>query len=91
MTYSAANFPTNSPLNLVDYQVNVPTVQTGDAWAGKNIGIQLLSTSPIELATGGNWDFDNVRLTAVPEPSSLALCLFAGGLFISRIRRIRRP
>ena len=85
--YSAAAFPTTNPLNLVDYQVNVPTVQATDAWAGKNIGIQLLSTSPIELATGGNWDFDNVRLTAVPEPSSLGLLLLGtGGFLFARTR-----
>jgi len=82
-TYSAAAFPTTNPLNLIDYQVNVPTVQASDAWAGKNIGIQLLSTLPLELSTGGNWDFDNVRLTAaVPEPSSIGLLLLgAVGLF----------
>jgi len=87
VTYSAAAFPTTNALNLVDYQVNVPTVQAGDAWAGKNIGIQLLSTSPIELATGGNWDFDNVRLTAVPEPSSLGVLLLGTlGSLLARIR-----
>jgi hypothetical protein len=67
IVYSNAAFPTNLPLNLIDYQVNVPPVKPIDAWAGKNIGIQLLSTTPIQLATGGNWDFDNVRLTAVPS------------------------
>lgn len=67
IVYSTTAFPTNLPLNLIDFQVNVPTVKPADAWAGKHIGIQLLSTTPIELATGGNWDFDNVRLTAVPS------------------------
>jgi len=89
--YSLAAFPTNGPLNLVDYQVNVPTVQAGDAWAGKNIGIQILSTTPIEMATGGNWDFDNVRLTTVPEPGSIGLlALGMGGLLLSRARSWRR-
>jgi hypothetical protein len=86
ITYSAANFPVTNPLNLIDFQVNVPTVQAGDAWAGKHIGIQLLSTTPLELATGGNWDFDNVRLTAVPEPAGVALLSLGGVLLMARIR-----
>jgi len=64
VTYSTAAFPITTPLNLIDYSVHVPTVQKGDAWAGKKIGIQLLSTTPLQLSTGGNWDLDNVRLTA---------------------------
>ena len=90
VTYSSAAFPTTGPLSLVDYQVNVPTVQAGDAWAGKNIGIQLESTTPLQMSTGGNWDFDNVRLTAVPEPSSLGLLAIGmGGLVFSRSRSRR--
>jgi hypothetical protein len=90
ITYSQASFPTNQPLQLVDYSVFVPTVQAGDAWAGKHIGIELESTTPLQLATGGNWDFDNVRLIAVPEPSTIALLILAaGGLFVAQ-RRARR-
>ncbi len=48
--------------HLVDFHVNVPTVQTNDVWAGKHIGIQIMSTvDPFLL--GGVWDVDNVRLT----------------------------
>lgn len=48
--------------HLLDFHVDTPTVKTNDAWAGKNIGIQLMSTvSP--LLIGGVWDADNVRLT----------------------------
>ena len=90
ISYSSAAFPTTSPLRLVDYQVNVPTVQAGDAWAGQHIGIELLSTTPLELSTGGNWDFDNVRLTAVPEPgSAMLLALGAGGMLLWRRARSR--
>jgi hypothetical protein len=88
VTYSLASFPTNTPLSLVDYSVNVPTVRAGDAWAGKHIGIQLESTTPLVMSTGGNWDFDNVRLTAVPEPASLGLLVLGvGGLIGLRARR----
>lgn len=90
VSYSAAAFPA-TPLNFIDYVVNVPTVQAGDAWAGQHIGIQLASTIPIELTSFGNWDFDKVRLTAVPEPGSLSLLLVGlGGVLLAR-GRFRRP
>ncbi len=89
-TYSAANFPVTPILNLIDYQVNIAMVQAGDAWAGRHIGIQLQSTIPIELSSGRNWDFDNVRLTAVPEPNAITiLALGVGGLLI-RMRSRRQ-
>jgi hypothetical protein len=84
VVYSEAAFPSAAPLNLVDYQVNLPKVQAGDDWAGKHIGIQLESTVAFELATGGNWDFDNVRLTAVPEPGALSLLLTGAGAWLWR-------
>lgn len=88
VSYSAAAFPLTPTLNLIDYQVNVPTVTAGDAWAGKHIGIQLESTIPIEMTSFGNWDFDNVRLTAVPEPTAVVLLgLGLGGLLLARSRR----
>jgi len=86
VTYTSAAFPSST--HFIDFQVNVPAVQAGDAWAGKNIGIQLLSA----YGTGpGYWDIDNVRLTsAVPEPASLGLvALGFGGLILAR-RRAKR-
>ena len=85
-TYNAANFPVTPILNLIDYSVNIPTVQAGDAWAGKHIGIQLESTVPLELTSGRNWDFDNVRLTAVPEPSAIAMLTLGFGGLLMRAR-----
>jgi hypothetical protein len=51
----------------LDFAVTTPMVRAGDAWAGKNIGIQFLSTVSPELA-GGYWDLDNVRLTSIQAP-----------------------
>jgi len=59
ITNSATLFPTNT--HLVDFQVHVPTVQPGDAWAGQNIGVQIASTVGFDIP-GGYWDLDNVRL-----------------------------
>jgi hypothetical protein len=87
VTYAAANFSTNGALSLLEVQVDVPTVLAGDAWANQNIGIKLEST----FGTGsGYWDIDNVRLTAIPEPSTLGLMGvgLAGGWLVLR-RRIR--
>jgi hypothetical protein len=68
ITYTAAAFPNHT--HFIDYVVNVPTVQAGDAWAGQNIGIELTSV----FGTGaGYWDIDNVRLTSVPEPGFASL------------------
>ncbi len=89
VVYSSSTFVNSGTLNLIDYTVNIPTVQAGDAWAGHTIGIQLLSTTPIEMATGGNWDFDNARLAAVPEPATVGL-LSLGFAGLIR-RRSRRP
>ena len=68
ITNSPALFPTNT--HFTDFQVRVPSVKTNDAWAGKNIGIQLASTIGFDKI-GGYWDVDNVRLveTVVPNGS----------------------
>jgi len=69
----AATTVTNTPTvfsnttHLVDFQVRVPTVNAGDPWAGKNIGVGLYSTVDPALA-GGFWDVDNLRLTSLREP-----------------------
>ena len=59
ITNSTTLFPTNT--NLVDFQVQVSAVQPGDAWAGRNIGVQIASTVGFDIP-GGYWDVDNVRL-----------------------------
>jgi len=59
ITNTASLFPTDT--HFVDFQLDVPTVQPGDAWAGKNIGIEFLCAVDFSTA-GGYWDVDNVRL-----------------------------
>ena len=59
ITNSTTMFPTNT--HLVDFQVQTPTVQPGDAWAGQNLGVQIASTVGFDIP-GGYWDVDNVRL-----------------------------
>ena len=80
--YSTTTFPNIN--NFVDFSVNLGTVQAGDAWAGKNIGIQIEALTP----GGSYWDIDNIRLVAaVPEPTSLGLFgLGAVGLLLARKR-----
>jgi hypothetical protein len=73
----AATTVTNQPANFsntthfIDFQVQLPAVKAGDAWAGQHIGVQLLSTVGFDLASG-YWDLDNVRLTSVRAPVLLA-------------------
>jgi hypothetical protein len=52
--------------HFTDFQVRVPTVKASDAWAGRHIGVQLLSSIPDASLAGGYWDVDNVRLVAGP-------------------------
>ena len=59
VTNMSATFSNTTHLN--DFKVRVPPVEPSDAWAGKNIGIRLLSTVTTNLQ-GGYWDVDNIRL-----------------------------
>jgi hypothetical protein len=66
VTYSTNVF--TDPFHLLDYQVSVPTVDAGDAWAGEHIGIEFVSTTDISMASG-IWDIDNVRLIEFVSPA----------------------
>lgn len=65
--------------HFLDFEVNVPTVTGDDDWAGKNIGIQLLSTVHPDMA-GGYWDVDNVRLYSIRAPT-LSGSVYTNGQF----------
>ena len=48
----------HSYTQLQDFSLELPVVNTSDAWAGMNIGIALRASGQ----PGGFWDLDNVRL-----------------------------
>lgn len=82
VSYSASTFP--NATHLIDYSLIVPAIQPTDPAAGKNIGVQLTST----FGTGaGYWDVDNVRVAAVPEPTTLALLLVGSAALLARRSR----
>ncbi len=50
---------------LQDFSVSLPSIQAGDAWAGKDIGVALRASG----MAGGFWDLDHVRLIeSLPVP-----------------------
>ena len=67
-----------STTHFVDFVVTVPAVGPGDAWAGKQIGVELVSTVDPALA-GGYWDIDNVRIAEVQGPILLNPAWSAAG------------
>jgi len=83
--------PNQFPNMLQDYTVNIPVVQATDAWAGKNIGIDIVANVPLQNANGSAyWDMDNVRLSSVPEPGSIGLLTFGAAGFLFGRGRARR-
>jgi hypothetical protein len=68
--YTAAAFPDN--VHFVDFQTYLPTVKASDPWAGKHIGVQLVSIVSLSYTNGGYWDVDNVRLSSFAGPMLLA-------------------
>ncbi|HEV8541055.1 MAG TPA: hypothetical protein VGR78_01575 [Verrucomicrobiae bacterium] len=63
--------------HLLDFQVSTPVVRASDAWAGKNIGIQIRSTVSPNLI-GGVWDIDNIRLDEIVGPILVSPARTAG-------------
>ena len=83
VTVGATTFTYNSDTGYVkhfsDVQLDIPQVRPTNPWAGKNIGVQLVSTLDLDTGkAGGFWDLDNVRLTkSGPVPD------FTGDSFVS--------
>jgi hypothetical protein len=83
VTNNSSSFPTNT--HFVNYQVQVPGVKATDLWAGKNIGIQLLSTvDPVSGLAGGYWDVDNVHLVETVAPA-FTNCGMTNGHFTANL------
>jgi len=59
---------------LQDFQTDLPAVQPGDVWAGRNIGVAIRATG----LAGGFWVLDNVRLIELPPPPD-----FTGDYFVN--------
>lgn len=79
--------PGSALTQLTDFTLDIPAVQSGDAWAGKPIGIEIASAADFSNA-GGYWDIDNVRLTSVPEPALLGVVVPAAIVALRRRRRV---
>jgi len=81
----AATFVTNSPANftnrthLLFSECRTEIVKASDPWAGKPMGVRLLSIVSPELQ-GGYWGVDNVRLTRL-TPLSLSAAATADARF----------
>lgn len=65
ITHSQALF--SNTTHFVDCELKLPPVSASAPWAGRKLGIKLLSTVTHELE-GGYWDVDNVRLVETPAP-----------------------
>ena len=61
ITNTVEAFPDRT--HFVDFYVDVPVVKESDAWAGRNMGVMLVSTVAPNLI-GGYWDLDNIRLSS---------------------------
>lgn len=68
VVHSSALFPTTT--SFVDVSLTTAVVKPTDPWAGKHIGVSLLSTILDPSLSGGYWDVDNIRLEAIPGPPS---------------------
>ena len=76
---------------LSDVSADLPIVTAGQPWAGRQIGVRLVSVDNPAVTESGYWDVDNVRLTAVPEPAAAGLALVAAGVgLLGRRGRHRR-
>lgn len=67
---------------LTDFDVTLSASEIGASLLGEQVAVRILQDG----GQGGGINFDNARLTAVPEPGSIAL-LGAGALMLTRRRR----
>jgi len=72
---------------LENVRVSVPTVQIEDAWAGKNLGVELSAATPNGAAGIAYWEIDKVQVSSVPEPKMLALLAAGAAVLTLAVRR----
>jgi hypothetical protein len=75
-----------SATHLLDFSAITAALAANDPAVGKPIGIAMTTMSP-DANPGGFFDLDNVRVTAVPEPASIALIAIGAGALLVRRRR----
>ena len=68
--------------DLDEFVFEIGPVDSGDAFVGKEVGIRILPLSGVS----GNWTFDNVRVNAVPEPTTGLMLAALGALSLKRRR-----
>jgi hypothetical protein len=80
-----------NPINhLFEQTLITAIVQPSDPWANKQIGIQLAAGVSYLTPGFAYWDVDNVRLSSVPEPTSVIVLAIGAAALLSRGRRNRR-
>jgi hypothetical protein len=65
IVYTAQTF--SNTTHFVDFTLKSPAVKAQDPWAGKVIGVEILSTADFGNQ-GGYWDLDNVQLATIQDP-----------------------
>lgn len=73
--------------HLADAELVIPAVAADAPWAGRNIGVQMVSTVSSVAPVPGYWRIDDIQLTSVPEPAAAMLLLAGLALFKSRRSR----
>jgi hypothetical protein len=53
-------------IQFVNFELDIPPVQSTNAWAGKNIGIAFSTIVPNGVTAGGSWELNDVQLFSTP-------------------------
>jgi hypothetical protein len=53
-------------IQFIDFELDIPPVQSTNAWAGKNIGVAFSTILPNGVEEGGTWEISDVQLFSTP-------------------------